>query len=96
MTRPNSPIKYDLLKTGCLTVDPLKTTDRQPRSPKLTPCNKYVTDLKNVMVVKFIENPPAILKMIPYTIKLNGIVISISHLFLLLVLWENYPYFITL
>ena len=32
---PNSLIGRDFAITGCLTVDPLETTDRLPKSPRL-------------------------------------------------------------
>ena len=35
VTRPNSLIRRDFVITGCLTVDPLETIDRLPKSPRL-------------------------------------------------------------
>ena len=35
VTRPNFPIRRNFVVTGCLTVDPLETTDRLSKSPRL-------------------------------------------------------------
>ena len=44
--RSKSLIGRNFVITGCLTVDPLETTDKLPKSPRLVGYPKQISDIK--------------------------------------------------